>query len=280
MRGASRVSYADLLDRLNAADITSASVATRLANDLFAVVGLLDNEHGLRRALSDPGKPAAEKGAVVSALLRGKVTRQAESLVAAAAEAHWATSGDMVDAIEELAITALVLAAAAEDGLDDLEDGLFRFGRVVAGQPDLRAALADPSLPENGKRELLDTLLRGKVTPVTLAVISQMVAHPRGRSITLALDLCAGIAARRREQLIAVVRSATELSATQRRRLAQALAQSYGHAIHLNVVLDPSVVGGISVQIGDELIDGTAAAGWPPSGASWRADMPADPGRG
>ena len=74
MRGASRVSYADLLDRLNAADITSASVATGLANDLFAVVGLLDNEHGLRRALSDPGKPAAEKGAVVSALLRGKVS--------------------------------------------------------------------------------------------------------------------------------------------------------------------------------------------------------------
>jgi F-type H+-transporting ATPase subunit delta len=260
VRGASRATYADLLDRLTAEGITSAAVATRLANELFAVVGLLDDEHGLRRALSDPGKPAAEKGAVVSALLRGKVTRLAESLVVAAAEGHWATSGDMVDAIEELAITAMVLAAEAEDSLDDLEDGLFRFGRVVAGQPDLRAALADPALPENGKRELLDTLLRGKVTPVTLAVISQVVAHPRGRPINLALDLCAGIAARRREQLIAVVRSATELSATQRRRLAQALAQSYGHAIHLNVVLDPSVVGGISVQIGDELIDGTAAS--------------------
>jgi F-type H+-transporting ATPase subunit delta len=260
VRGASRASYADLLERLTAEDITSATVATRLASELFAVVGLLDDEHGLRRALSDPGKPAAEKGAVVSALLRGKVTRRAESLVVAAAEAHWATSGDMVDAIEELAVTALVLAAEAEGGLDDLEDGLFRFGRVVAGQPELRAALADPSLPSGGKRQLLDTLLRGKVTPVTLAVISQVVAHPRGRSITAALDLCAGIAARRREQLIAVVRSAVELSAAQRRRLAQTLAQSYGHAIHLNVVLDPSVVGGISVQIGDELIDGTAAS--------------------
>jgi len=154
----------------------------------------------------------------------------------------------------------MVLAAQAEGGLDDLEDGLFRFGRVVAAQPDLRAALADPSLPEDGKRGLLDTLLRGKVTPVTLAVISQVVAHPRGRSLDAALDLCAGIAARRREQLIAVVRSAVELSAAQRSRLAQALTQSYGHPIHLNVVLDPSVVGGISVQIGDELIDGTAAS--------------------
>ena len=247
MRGASRVSYADLFERLTAEDISSAAVATKLANELFAVVGLLDTEHGLRRALSDPGKPAAEKGAVAGALLRGKVTRRTESLVAAAAEGHWASSGDMVDALEELAVTAMVLAAEAEGGLDDLEDGLFRFGRVVAGQPDLRAALADPSLPEDGKRELLDTLLRGKVTPVTLAVISQVVAHPRGRSINAVLDLCAGIAARRREQLIAVVRSAVELSATQRRRLGQALAQSYGHPVHLNVVLDPSVVGGISV---------------------------------
>jgi F-type H+-transporting ATPase subunit delta len=154
----------------------------------------------------------------------------------------------------------MVIAAEADDGLDELEDGLFRFGRVVAGQPDLRAALADPALPAAGKDELLDTLLGGKVTAVTLRLIKQMVMHPRGRPLTVSLDLCASIAAQRREQLIAVVRSAVELSAVQRRRLAEALAASYGHRVHLNVVIDPSVVGGISVQIGDELIDGTAAS--------------------
>ena len=147
MRGVSRASFADLRERLAAEDITSASVASRLADELFSVVGLLDTEHPLRRALSDTGKPAAEKGAIASALLRGKVTRRTEALVVAAVEARWATSGDMVDAIEQLAIEAMVLAADVDDGLDDLEDGLFRFGRVVAGQPDLRAALADPSLP-------------------------------------------------------------------------------------------------------------------------------------
>jgi F-type H+-transporting ATPase subunit delta len=87
-----------------------------------------------------------------------------------------------------------------------------------------------------------------------------MVAHPRGRSLTVALDLCAGIAARHRQQLVALVRTAVDLSAGQRRRLAQALTASYGHDVHLDVVVDPSVVGGISVQIGDELIDGTAAS--------------------
>jgi F-type H+-transporting ATPase subunit delta len=129
---------------------------------------------------------------------------------------------------------------------------------VISAQPDLRAALADPAAPGELKRQLLGTLLDGKVTAAALALINQVVAHPRGRSLGAALDVCAGIAARRREQLIAVVRSAVELSAAQRRRLADALAGAYGHQVHLNVVLDPSVLGGISVQIGDELIDGTA----------------------
>jgi F-type H+-transporting ATPase subunit delta len=260
MRGVSRASFAELSERLSAERITSAAVATRLATELFAVTGLLDTEHGLRRALSDPGKPAAEKGAVVTTLLHGKVTARAENLTVAAAEARWATSGDLADAVEQLAVEAMILAAEAEDGLDDLEDGLFRFGRVVSANPDLRAALADPSLPGEGKRELLRTLLDGKVTPVTLALISQMVAHPRGRPLAVALDMCAEAAARRRQQLIAFVRTAVELSASQRSRLAEALARSYGHDVHLDVVIDPSVVGGISVQIGDELIDGTAAS--------------------
>jgi F-type H+-transporting ATPase subunit delta len=259
VRGTSRASFADLTERLTAGRAMSAATATRLGDELFAVVGLLDTEHGLRRALSDPGKPAAEKGAVVGALLHGKVTQRTEALVAAAAESRWASPGDMVDALEQLAIEAMVLAADADNNLDELEDGLFRFGRVVAGQPDLRAALADTSLPADRKSDLLDALLDGRVAAVTLRLIKQMVMHPRGRPLTAALDLCAGIAARRREQLIAVVRSAVELSAAQRRRLAQALAASYGHDVHLNVVIDPSVVGGMSVQIGDELIDGTAA---------------------
>ena len=260
MRGVSRASFAELSERLAAEHIASATVASRLASELFAVVGLLDTEHGLRRALSDPGKPAAEKGAVASALLHGKITARAEALAAAAAEAPWATSGDLSDAIEQLAVEAMVLAAETEDGLDDLEDGLFRFGRVVAANPDLRAALADPSLPADGKQELLRTLLDGKVTPVTLGLIGQMVTHPRGRPLTVALDMCAEAAARRRQQLIALVRTAVELSAARRRRLVQALSQAYGQDVHLDVVIDPSVVGGISVQIGDELIDGTAAS--------------------
>src|ERR1700730_18743957 len=129
MRGVSRTSFAELSEQLSAEHVTSATGAPSLGDELFAVVGLLDTEHGLRRALSDPGKPAAEKAAVTSALLHGKVSGRTESLVVAAVESRWATSGDMVDAIEQLAIEALVLTAEAENGLDDLEDRLVSFGR-------------------------------------------------------------------------------------------------------------------------------------------------------
>ena len=260
MRGVSRASFAELSEQLSAEHITSAAVATRLANELFAVVGLLDTEHGLRRALSDPGKPAAEKGAVTSALLHGKVTQRTESLVVAAAEAHWASPGDLADAIEQLAIEAKVIGAELDGTIDEMEDELFRFGRVVAAQPELRSALSSTWLPQERKQALLGALLEGKVSAATLSLINQMVAHPRGRSLSAALELCAEMAAQRRQMLIAVVHSAVDLSESQRGRLASALSSAYGHRIHLNVIVDPSVVGGMSVQIGDELIDGTIAS--------------------
>lgn len=258
MQGASRDSYAGLREQLTRWT-SNGTTASLLGSELFAVTGLLDTEHGLRRALSDPGKPAAEKQAIASALLHGKVSPATEEITAAAAQAHWSRTGDLPDAIERLGIESLVAAAEYEGKADDLEDDLFRFGRLVAAQPDLRAALANSNLPSERRVTLVSALLSGKVGAAALSLISQMVAYPRGRSVNTALDLCAKIAADRRERLIAVVRSAVDLTAAQRARLARALASTYGHDVHLNVVIDPSVVGGMSVQIGDELIDGTAA---------------------
>jgi F-type H+-transporting ATPase subunit delta len=258
MRGASRASYAELRDRLVAL-APDAVTAQQIGDELFAVVRLLDAEHGLRRALADATKPPAEKSAVVRRLLTGKVSRASEDLVADAGAARWATSGDFADALEQLAMEALTLAAQYAGTLDDLEDDLFRFNRVVAAQPGLRSALIGQA-GSDAKASLLANLLSNKVSGPSLSLLTQVLTHPRGRSPQAVLDLAAGIAARRREQLIAVVRVATELSAAQRQRLLAALTETYGQGIHLNVVHDPTVVGGVSVQIGDELIDGTAAS--------------------
>jgi F-type H+-transporting ATPase subunit delta len=258
MRGASRAAFESVREQLDGV-LTSAGQARNVGDGLFAVTGLLDSEHGLRRALSDPGKPAAEKSAIANQLLHGKITQVTEELVASAVEKRWASSTDLADAIEELGIESLARQAEYEGTLDDLEDELFRFARLVVAQPDLRTALAS-SAPAQLKETLLGTLLHGKVTPVALNLINQVVLHPRGRSLSAVLELCAQVAADRKSQLIAVVRVAKDLTARQRTRLAAALSSAYEHKIHLNVLIDPAVVGGISIQIGDELIDSTAAA--------------------
>jgi F-type H+-transporting ATPase subunit delta len=258
MRGASRASYAELREQLTAA-AADAATAEQIGGQLFAVVRLLDTEHGLRRALSDSTKPVEEKVAVARRLLHGRVSQASEDLVADAVAAHWASSADLSDAIEQLAIEALTMAAQFGGTLDDLEDDLFRFGRVVSAQPGLRSALVGPTGPD-AKASLLASLLSAKISGPSLSLITELLTHPRGRSPQVVLDLAAGIAARRREQLIAVVRVATGLSARQRQRLGDVLRQTYGQGIHLNVVHDPTVIGGVSVQIGDELFDGTAAS--------------------
>ena len=216
---------------------------------------LLDREHALRRALSDPSKPADEKGAIAVALLHGKVTPVTEELVAAIVRSRWASSADMTDAVEQLAVEAFAFAAQDAHQLDDLEDELFRFSRVVSGEPELRVALTEPVLPAERKRGLLNALLGGKVTPVALRLITEMSLYPRGRTLVVSLDMCTRIVAQRRQRLIAVVRIAKEPTAQQRRRLAEALAAIYGHEVYINVVIDPAVIGGMTIQVGDELID-------------------------
>jgi F-type H+-transporting ATPase subunit delta len=232
-----------------------------VGEDLFAVLRLLDREHALRRALSDPSKPVDEKGALVAALFHGKVTPNAEELITAAVRFQWASPADMTDAIEQIAVETFAMAAEANGQLDELEDELFRFGRVVAGEPELRIALSVESvLPEEGQRELLNALLGGKVTPLALRLITEMSLNPRGRSLPASLEMCTRIVARRRERLIAVVHVATNLTPAQRRKLADSLAANYGHDVYVNVVIDPAIMGGMTIQIGDELIDASVAS--------------------
>jgi F-type H+-transporting ATPase subunit delta len=262
MRGTSRASLAEMKDHLNEAigDPAQAERSAVLGDELFAVVHLLDREHSLRRALSDPSKPADEKAAVATSLLDGKVSPATVELTASAVRLRWSAPRDLADALAQLAATAYVADAEADGNLDDLEDELFRFGRVVAAEPALRTALSDHAASPERKRDLLADLLRGRVTEQALRLITEAVQHPRGRSLEANLDEYARLAAERRQRLVAVVRTATQLSDEQRRRLAAALAAAYGHEVHLNVVLDPGVVGGLSVQVGDEVIDGTVVS--------------------
>jgi F-type H+-transporting ATPase subunit delta len=255
MRGVSRASLAEAKERLEA--LLSSADPVALGDELFAVLRLLDREHGLRRALSDPAQPGELKASAAHDLLSGGLSADALGLFEDVVRLRWARSLDLAEAVETLAVTSLVASAEADRRLDDLEDELFRFGRVLASQPDLRRALNEQGVPAESKVRLLSDLLEDKVTPATLRLVTENATHPRGRSLERGLELYGRIAAERRSRLIAVVRTSVELTERQKTRLNAALSALYDRDIHLNIEVDPTVLGGLSVQIGDEEIDGT-----------------------
>lgn len=260
MIGASRQALDELRERFDAQEAAaSAQDLAALAADLRSSVHLLDREPALRRALGDPAQSAERKDALVRDLLRDKIGDPALDLLATAAGRRWSRPTDLADAIEQLAVVAEAGVAEKNGELDALEDELFRFGRIVDGQSELLSALSDPSAPQESKTRLLADLLEERTTAVTLRLITDLVLYPRGRSLERGLDSVAKYVAQRRRRLVALVRSAVNLTDRQTERLSTALGAVYGHEIHLNIEIDPDVIGGLSVQVGDEIIDGTVA---------------------
>jgi F-type H+-transporting ATPase subunit delta len=258
MQGASRASLAALRDSL--AEQTASANATTLAkvsDSFFGLVTLLTGQGSLRRTLSDPALEADAKVRVVDSLFAERIDPAALEVVRVLARLRWSEPRDVVDALEALAVETALQQAESAGVLDEVEDELFRFGRIVAGEPQLRAALTDRNMPAARKAELLHRLIDGKVADVSAALIERAVVSPRGRTIERVLDDFAELAAKRRERLIAHVTSAVDLTDEQQQRLAEALRRELGRDVRLQVVVDSDLIGGLTVRIGDELIDGS-----------------------
>ena len=254
MQGASRNSLASLRDQLpDGGDLS------QLSEQLYAVVSLLTNQASLRRALSDPSSAPTTKVHVVDQLLESRLAANSLELVRAAARTRWSQPRDLVDALEEIAVDAALVTAEGAGALDAVEDELFRFGRIIAAEPELRAALTNRNLPADRKQELLHRLLDGKVNDVTFRLLERAVLEPRGRTIEAAIRDLSQLAAQRRERLIAHVTSAVALSDDEQRDLAEALGRTFEHEVRLQLVVDPALIGGITVRVGDELIDASVA---------------------
>lgn len=230
---------------------------SRLAEELFAVVGVIDGSATLRRAVADPSREGADKAQLAERLFSGKVSAETLVVLKGVAAQRWSSERDLSDTLEAYAVEAVIAQAEAAGRADQLEDELFRFERIVAADPALRAALSDEQAPADKRADLVSTLLSHKVTPETLALARQAVVAPRGRRFDRVVEHYLETASSRREQQTAVVTSAVPLTDDDRARLAAGLAALYGGTVHVNTVVDPRVLGGVKVEIGDEVIDGT-----------------------
>lgn len=238
--------------------LKAGAVAQRVATDLFGVVDLLDATPQLRRALTDPNVDAESRQRLASGLFGDKVDPVALDVVVAAAGQAWSSGRALATAIERQAVRAVLTHAEQSGRLDETEETLFRFGRIVDADHALRAALANPAAPLDSRRDLVAGLLAGKA-PQETTTLAQRAVAARNRTFELTLEQYLNLAAALRRRVVATVRVAAPLTAEQEARLAATLSGQAGRAVNLHVVVDPSVVGGIKVELGDEVIDGTVA---------------------
>jgi F-type H+-transporting ATPase subunit delta len=230
-----------------------------LARELSAVAELLTDQPRLRRLVADPSTDPQRRAELVGRLLAGKVGDNTLAVVREAASLRWSAAWDLVDALELVTADVLLIAAENDGSLDQVEDELFRFERILDGQSDLSALLDESSVSAKRRTQLLDSVVAGKVHPITRELLMHAVTSRRRHAVSFAIDDLLDEAARRRNRSIAKVVSAVELSAEQQDRLAEVLSEQYHRSISVRIAVDPSVRGGLIVRIGDEVIDGSVA---------------------
>ncbi|MDQ4117558.1 MAG: F0F1 ATP synthase subunit delta [Actinomycetota bacterium] len=260
LQSSSRDSLAEAQDRLDRqAGSLSAEDLQSLGDQLYSVLRLLASERTLLRHLADATVPEQRRTGLARDLFENKVGAAALQVVSDAVASRWSRPTDLLTALETLARRALLGVAETRGELDEVEDELFRFGRLLAREPELNTLVTDLNGPVDRRVELLRQVLGGKVKPTTQALLEQAVRTPRGRALDLAANELAELAAARRDRYVAHVRTAVALSPDQEQRLTERLTTMYGRQMSLQVELDESLIGGLVVEVGGELIDGSVA---------------------
>jgi len=259
MHAASREALAAAEHRLDGVLSTTGADPKEVGEELTAFARLLGAEVSLRRALADPAATEQARVELVRRLVGDKLGAATVQVLETVASSRWSNPRELADGVRTLAAEALLAAAEAQGQLDAVESELFSTARLLGDKPELEQALGDPAAPADAKRRLIDSVFGGKVSPLTQSLIEQVVANPTGRAVAHGLDGLAEQAAKRRERSVAHVTTAVVLTDDERSQLADKLERIYGRPIAVHVEVQPKVLGGIVVKVGDEVIDGSSA---------------------
>ena len=229
------------------------------ATDLFVVADAISGSTQLRGILSDTSTESDAKNALIERVFNTKVSANAIEFVKKVCALRFSRSMDLVIVLEQLGVHAAAATASKTNVLDDVQSELFSFQQVVASDRDLQFALSNKSAPNDTKLALVKALIGSKANAVTLALINQAVGSARGRRVAIVIDQFAKQIAAYGDSLVATVTVSKELEQSQIERLRSTLAGTYGQQISLNIEIDPSIIGGMVVQIAGEIIDGSVS---------------------
>lgn len=233
-----------------------AQEASKLSAELFFAADVLGSNISVRRALTDTSRDAAAKGALIKDLLASKVGTAAVGLLTELSALRWSGAKDLVQVIEQLAIEAEATAANISGDLDRVENEMFVISSTISNSSELRKAFKSDAVV--AKAQLAADLLKNASSSTT-KLVSQMVNSWRGRSIESAFADYQWALAARRNRVIALVRIAAPISQAQQDRLAAALNKQVGQPVRMNIEIDPTVLGGVSVKFADEMVDGSVS---------------------
>jgi len=256
LRGGSAEALSALTEQLDGA-IGSNGAAATLGDELFIVSQLFRGEAGLRRYATDASLTPEAKQGMVQQVSGSRIGDATLDLLTDAVGRRWTLSRDLPDVLERLSEIAVVRSAGAKAG--QVTDELFELSGIVDANPQLRDALSNPGRSVEDKAALLDSLLDAHALPATVTLAKQALAGTY-RTFTAALTTYRRMAAETQGETVATVRVARPLAEADQQRLTALLSSQYDTTVHLNVVVDPEVLGGLRVEIGDEVIDGTIAS--------------------
>jgi len=255
LRGASADALAGLTEKVGSG-LNQDDTAT-VGDQLFALAGLLRSDASIRRVATDSSLEAAAKQGLVRQLFEGKVDQGALDILVDAVERRWVASVDLPAALERLSEIALAKSVGARS--DQLVDELFEVGQTISANPELRDALSNPGRTVADRTQLAENLFGDKVLPATVSLLKQALAGTYG-TISGALETYREVVASGRGEAVATVRVVKPLGDTDREKLRAALAKQYGRPVHVNEIIDPTVIGGVRVEIADDVIDGTVVS--------------------
>ncbi|MBI3429044.1 MAG: F0F1 ATP synthase subunit delta [Actinobacteria bacterium] len=231
-------------------------LASHLCTELFFAAQILAGSVGLRRAITDPSRDSTAKASLVSEIFGKSLDAKALGILSTISSLRWSSSGDLVQVIEQLAIEAEASAANMADELDRVEDEFFATSQTISSSFELRKALIASDAVEAKSALILD-LLGKSASASTVKLVTHLVNNLRGRSIEAAFEDYLFALAARRNRVIAHVRVATPLTDIQHDRLAALLTVQVGQPVRVNLEVDSTILGGVSVKFGDEIVDGT-----------------------
>lgn len=246
------------LDGLVHGSDNAVAVSAQTGSELFDVVDALDGERGLRVAVADSSATPEQRTGLIRSVFGGKVSDSTLSVLNEAAARPWSTPREFRAGLVTLGRRAFLRGAESQGQLGQVEDELFRLSRLLNKESELTSLLSDKTVEADRKRGLLASVLYGKVTMFTEALALQAIGRRQHNPIDDLANLVE-LAASLQGRSVAHVVSAQELNEGQQAALADKLGQIYGRAMSIHSEVDPSLLGGMTIRVEDELIDGSTA---------------------